>query len=158
MVEIISKRDGPRREDRDTRRLIERNRGTIERIAGHLTGGAFSTPRPVADSAPETRGPIVHVLGGRPGGGPPRPYVRVSPNGRVVMVDHETGRQMAHLGEIRRSAGVRRFVLATRENGFFAPLDPELAEAIEPLDQLSVADEDAEEQLSSEIGRRLGID
>ena len=42
MVEIISKRDGSRREDAAMRRLIEQNRATITRLADHISGGSYS--------------------------------------------------------------------------------------------------------------------
>ncbi|CDX61181.1 hypothetical protein LCM4577_14320 [Mesorhizobium sp. LCM 4577] len=49
MVEIISKRDGSRREDVAMKRLIEQNRATITRLADHISGGSYSAgkaPKP----------------------------------------------------------------------------------------------------------------
>ena len=45
MVEIISKRDGPRREDVQVKRLIEQNRSTIVRLADQISGGGYSASR-----------------------------------------------------------------------------------------------------------------
>lgn len=42
MVEIFSKRDGPRREDVQIKRLIEQNRGVITKLADQLSNGRYS--------------------------------------------------------------------------------------------------------------------
>ncbi len=117
-----SGRAEPRREDVAARQLIERNRATIERLADHLSSGAFSASRQAAP-VPQPEG-LMHPRPGWAAGGRarPSPYVRISPNDRVVLADHATGRQLEFLGQIRRQDGVRRFVLATKANGFFAEL------------------------------------
>ncbi len=126
MVYIITKNDGPRKEDVAARKLIENNRSTIERLANHLSrrpvagdqagalGAASSWTEPERDT----------VAGYQPTGRSTstRPYVRISPNNRVVVVDEETSRQVLFLGELRRGPEGERFRLATRENGFFDPL------------------------------------
>lgn len=158
MVEIITKRDGPRREDVEARRLIENNRGTIDRIADRLTGGGYSARRRAEPAPPPpSSSVIVHALGGAPQGGEPQPHIRVSTNGRVVMVDCATGRQMHHLGEVRRCGGIDRFLVATRENGFFAPVAEEVAEAIADLDRAPIVDSYTEEQLAADISTRLDL-
>ena len=43
MVDIISKRDGPRREDVAARRVLQENRGTIHKMMDHLTGGQLNS-------------------------------------------------------------------------------------------------------------------
>ena len=115
------------------RQLIERNRATIERLADHLSSGAFSASRQ-AKPEPQPEGLMIHVLGGPPADETPQPYVRISPNDRVVLADHATGRQLEFLGQIRRENGARRFVLATKANGFFAELASATAARLAGLD------------------------
>ena len=129
-MDIVSKRSGPRREDEAARRLIDQNRGTIERLADQLSNGAYSAGK----NAKEGLGPAVGAR--RLGAAAPRksidpkPYVRISPNRRVVVVDEESSRQMHHLGELRRVDGRMTFVLATRANGFFSELDADVADRL----------------------------
>ena len=156
MVDIISKRDGPRREDVEAKRLIERNRGTIRKIADHLSAGQYSSSR-APRKEPEPSGLIIHVGGGTRTAANPSPYIRVSPNNRVVMVDYETGRQMHHLGDIRRLDGQRRFVVATKSNGFFSPVETEIGEALAELDGAVIEGAFTEEHLAAEIGKVLGL-
>jgi hypothetical protein len=160
MVDVFSRRTPPRSEDSRARQLIERNRQTITRLADQISGGAYSASRRRAamPSEPEAEGLVVSDLGaGRKAAAEPRPYVRVSPNRRVVVVDLETNRQMHFLGEIRRVDGARRFVLATAGNGFFSPVDPEIASRLEALDGAAMGPERDEDALAREIGDRLGI-
>ncbi|MBX3566987.1 MAG: hypothetical protein KF914_02955 [Rhizobiaceae bacterium] len=148
MVEIISKRDGPHRQDAQMRRVLEQNRATITRIADHLSNGAYTasrTPKP----EPRAEGLIIHV-GASPQVSAPAPAIRVSLNGRVVMVDDNTGRQMHHLGDIRAGAGGDRFVLATKSNGYFAPVDDEIARALQELDGAPVHT-DGEDRLAEAV-------
>jgi hypothetical protein len=55
MVDIFSRRDGPRPEDARIRRLIEDNRATIDRIADHISNGAYSA-RKARGRHPSPRG------------------------------------------------------------------------------------------------------
>lgn len=145
-----------RREDVAARQLIERNRATIERLADQISGGGYSAmrhPRP----APQPAGLSIHDLGQPPAPAGPQPYVRISANDRVVLADGESGRQLHHLGEIRRVGGVRTFVLATAANGFFAPLDAEIAAGLAGLDGLGLTGEIGEERLAAEIATRLEL-
>lgn len=82
--------------------------------------------------------------------------MRVSPNRRVVVVDENTSRQMHYLGEIRRVDGTVRFVLATRANGFFSELDPDLAAALHTLDQAPMGGGRTDASLGAEIMALLG--
>lgn len=157
MTDILSRRDGPRREDLAAKQLIERNRATIERLADHLSAGAFSASR-ATRPAPQPDGSIIHVLGGRPASEAPRPYLRISPNERVVVADHATGRQLQFLGQIRRENGVRRFVLAIKANGFFAEVAAETAAPLAALDGVELSRTYDEDRLSADIRERLGID
>jgi hypothetical protein len=154
MVEIISKSDGPRREDAAAKQFIRENAGTINKIARQLGGGQTrSLSSGQTTPAPETprRGPAAP----RPDA-EKRPYVKVSLNGRVIAVDFNNGRQLHHFGEIRGQGPTRRFLLATRENQFFAPLDDDLHARLRELDGVGTPDETAEEKLVQEIGERLG--
>ena len=154
MVEIISKSNGPRREDAAARHFIRENAGTIKKIAQQLGGGRMRAP-----SSDETI-PAPHPLR-RASTAPKReqekrPYVRVSLNGRVIAVDFNSGRQLHHIGEIRGQGPGRRFLLATRENRFFTPLEESLLALLRDLDCAATPDEAAEERLAQEIGTRLG--
>ena len=51
-----------------------------------------------------------------------------------------------------------RFLLAVRENGFSAPLAPELRVDLDDLDAAELAPDGGEEALVAEIGRRLGCE
>lgn len=156
MIDIVSKRGGPRPEDERARRLIEANRPTIEKLADRLTNGAWSAsrrPKP----APEPEGLVIHTARAAARAEPARPFVRVAVNGRVSLVDLDTGRQIHHLGDLRRSDGRERFRLATRENGFFSPVDPEIAAALADLDGHALDGAEAEPRLIEAIGARLHI-
>jgi hypothetical protein len=158
VVDIISKRDGPRREDLAARDTIRRNRGTIDRLMNQLTGGGLKA-RAQAEAAatPVAAGLIIHHGKATDPGETVRPYLRISVNGRVVVVDEATSRQLHFLGEIRGRGDARRFVLATRANGFFACLEDELQPLLAELDGAALADEEAEAALAAAIRTRLGL-
>ncbi|WP_289016090.1 hypothetical protein [uncultured Methylobacterium sp.] len=155
MVHILSRQDGPRKEDAKIERILHENRGTIDRIKQAITGGAV---RPPAIEVP--RPEVTQAFGYRRPAGERTvtPYVRLSPNGRVVIADFETGRQLHHLGDLRGSRQALRFVLASKENGYFAPLDASVAEPLAPLDGMVVPDADTEDRLKREIAARLDIE
>ena len=157
MVEIISKSDGPRRQDAEVKRLIEQNRATITRIADHISGGSYSAgkARRQAPAQPSKR-LIMHVDTSR-AAVEAKPSIRVSLNGRVVAVDENSGRQLHHIGDIRRRDGVDTFVLATSANLYFSPVEDSIASALTDLDGTSVAADHGEDALAAEIGRRLGM-
>lgn len=155
MVHIISKRDGPRKEDAAAKRLIENNRATIDRIANKLTGGTWlqsRAPKPTVQDPAVSRFSLASPTAAQVA----TPFVSISPNDRVVVVDLTTGRQLHFVGEIRET-GERRFVLATRENGFFALVDEDLRCKLAHLDGMVVADEAAEAVLKREIAIVIGI-
>ena len=156
-MDIISKRSGPRREDERARRMIAENRGTIERLADQISNGAYSAKKNAArTSQPQASGLIVSDLAAPRRSDTPKPYVRISPNRRVVVVDDTTSRQMHHLGDLRRVDGRMIFVLATAENGFFSPLDEELSDALASLDGLPLDAVRTDKALAAEIGVLLG--
>ena len=157
MVDIISKRDGPRREDVAAKRLIAKNRPTIARLADQLSGGGYSAMRQ-PPKPPEPDGLVIHDLAGaRPAESQHSDYVRISLNGRVALVDGDTSKQLHFIGEIRGGADGEFFVLATEQNRFFAPLDADLAKCLADLDQTPIDEEFSEDDLSADISNRLGL-
>lgn len=155
MVQIISKRSGPRREDAQIKRVLQENRTTITKIADQISNGNYSAskqPKP----KPQAQGLIIHVLGGNTET-VPQPAIRISINGRVVVVDENTSRQLHHLGDIRSKNGSEAFVLATKANGYFVPLDDEYLQMLAELDGVLLHSVGGEDQLAAEIRSRLGI-
>ena len=155
MIEIISKSDGPRREDAAARRFIRDNASTINKIANQLSGGglgARSNPEPPRPALVARRDRVAPRRDGEK-----RPYTKVSMNGRVIVVDFNSGRQLHHIGEIRGQGPTRRFILATRENRFFAPLEDDLANVLRDLDGAPTSDDAAQEELVQRIDARLGF-
>ncbi|MDD2869988.1 hypothetical protein [Neomegalonema sp.] len=162
MIEIISKRDGPRREDERARHLIGKNRATITRLADQLTQGGYSAnkaARAAGPAQPEPEGKIIRHFGAY---GPGKPdegadlRVKVSVNNRVIAYDGDTGRQAHLLGEIRWRDGLRYFALATTLNGFLSGLPPDVLAPIEELDGQIIDEACPESLLAEEIARRLG--
>ncbi|RWB07658.1 MAG: hypothetical protein EOS07_03100 [Mesorhizobium sp.] len=156
MVEIISKRDGPRREDAQVKRLIEQNRSTIVRLADQISGGGYSASRKPRQQ-PKAEGLIIHVGGGAVPVAEGKPSIQVTMNGRVISKDRNTGRQLHHIGDIRDRGGDQVFVLATKQNGFFSPVDEIVAEALADMDGSRLAATYTEGQLAFDIGAKLGI-
>ncbi len=157
MVDIISKRDGPRREDVAARQVLQENRGTIHKMMDHLTGGQLNS-QAEKPARPEPEGLIIHtgrVIDSREVA---KPYVRISMNGRVVVADQETSRQLHYLGEIRGPRRSQRFVLATKANGFYAVVDGELEGLLADLDGRDITADFSEDDLSETITERLGIE
>jgi hypothetical protein len=156
MIHIISKQDGPRSLDTGAKAFIEKNRTTIASIANHLSGGRRREMRhPASAPQPEASGKLWFTALGQPR--EPSPYLRISFNGRVVVADLNSGRQLSFIGDIRGAGQARRFALATRENGFFAPLEEDLQRALSDLDGMALPDGVAEERLERDIGARLGL-
>ncbi|MGX5799773.1 hypothetical protein ACWGS9_00830 [Bradyrhizobium sp. Arg314] len=156
MVEIISKRDGSRREDAAIKRLIEQNRATITRLADHISGGSYSAGK-TAKPKPEAKGLIIHSVGSARPTADANPRVRISLNGRVIAVDENSGRQLHHIGDLRRRDGTDVFVLATKVNQYFSPVDEDIAAALADLDGGRLGADYGEEQLAADIGNRLGM-
>jgi hypothetical protein len=157
MVEIFSKRDGPRREDIQVKRLIEQNRSTIVRLADQISGGGYSASRKPRQQ-PKAEGLIIHVGGMTVPAAEAKPAIQVTINGRVISNDQNTGRQLRHIGDIRNRGGEQIFVLATKQNGFFSPVDETVAEALADLDGSRLAATYTEDQLAADISAKLGID
>ena len=156
MVDIISKRDGPRREDVPLKQLIEQNREIITRLADQISGGSYSASKKPR-SEPQAEGLIIHVGSSQQTAAEILPTIRVSRNGRVIAVDLNSGRQLHHIGDMRLREGAEVFVLATKKNGFFAPVDEAIAEALAEIDGARLDVAYTEERLAADIGVKLGI-
>jgi hypothetical protein len=156
MVDIISKRDGPRREDVPLKQLIEQNRGIITRLADQISGGSYSASKKPR-SKPQAKGLIIHVGSSSQSSDEIQPTIRISGNGRVIAVDLNSGRQLHHIGDMRLRDGADVFVLATKKNGFIAPVDAPIAEALAEIDGTRLDTAYTEERLAADIRAKLGI-
>jgi len=162
MVDIISKRDGPRREDERARQMIQANQGAITQIADHLTQGGYSANKrakaEAANAPPAPEGRRIYAAGSvaRISEDTGDIRIKVSVNNRVVAYDSGSGKQVHLLGEIRRQEGTRYFALASRENGFFSGLPDEVNEKIAELDGQIIDHACPESLLAGEIAERLG--
>jgi hypothetical protein len=156
MVEIISKPEGPRREDAQIKRLIEQNRGVITKLADQFSGGRYSESKK-PKLAPQAEGLIIHIGGAPAPVHAPEPKIRVTANGRVIAVDVSTGRQLQYFGDIREKSGLRIFALATKDNGFISPLDEATCSALSDIDGVVVGSSYAGADLAADIGIRLNI-
>ncbi len=157
-MDIITKRDGPRREDMEAKRHIQRNLGTIERLADQLSGGAYSARKKIKKMAPQASGLILSDLGaGKSVADEPRPYLRITPNGRVALLDLNTGLQMQVLGQITRKNGQNVFLLATKKSGFISPIDPDLFALVSVLNGVQIDNDFSEEKLSERLKDLLSL-
>lgn len=157
MVDIISRREGPRKEDQRIKQLVDKNRSTITRLADHLSGGTYSASKRPLQAPSVSDATIRHVVGAAPPPAEVLYHVRISVNGRVVIIDQNSGRQLHYVGEIRGRDGEARFVLATAANGFAARLDESLAAKLHALDQQSLNKSYTEEHLAKAIEEQLGL-
>lgn len=156
-MDIITKRDGPRREDIEAKRHIQRNWGTIERLSDQFSGGAYSASK-IKKMPPQASGLILSDLGaGKSVADEPRPYLRITPNGRVALLDLNTGLQMQVIGQITRKNGQNVFLLATKENGFISPIDPDLYGLVSALNGVQIDKEFSEEKLSERLKDLLSL-
>lgn len=158
-MDIISRKTGPRPEDERAKAHLKRNWGTIEKLADTLSGGTYSADKArKADPGPQAKGMIfVDQALPRPADDP-KPYLRISPNGRVVIVDSASGVQMHFIGQLKRAGGETRLALATTENGFLTPLDPGLCDALADLANTALTCTFTEEDLATAIRARLALD
>ena len=157
-MDIHSKKSGPRAEDQQAKQHLQRNWGTIEKLADTLSGGKYSADKAKKAAAPPQAKGLIFVDQARPRmADDPVPYLRISTNGRVVIADTSSGIQMHFLGELKRVNGEVRFIIATKENGFFSPLDDDLATKIADLANLTVNRSYSEDDLAQDIKARLQI-
>jgi hypothetical protein len=156
MVEIFSKRDGPRREDVQIKRLLQQNRGVITRLADQLSNGQYSKSKKPRE-LPQAEGLIIHIGGMPPVEAEPEPKVRATPNGRVIAVDESSGRQLVHFGDIRETPAGKTFALAIAANGYIAPLDDDMAQELADMDGVTIGISYGAHELATDIGRRLDM-
>ena len=158
MVTIISKQDGPSKKEAELKQHLRQNRGTLEGMVKALKHGPMAhlaQPEPTIQ-APQGSGKTVFYKN-TSSEGDAKPYVRVSMNGRVVLVDYETGSQLHHLGDVRGKGAAAKFALATKANGFFAPVEAEIAEALKGLDGRAAGDRETEEAFKADVAAALGL-
>ncbi|MCV3274266.1 hypothetical protein [Roseobacter sinensis] len=160
MVDIFSKKEGPRREDVAAKRIISENRQTIHRLADQISNGGFSRSRAAmakAKEAPKPQGLSIHLLGGTGKAVDPEPVFKISLNGRVVIMDANSGKQLVFLGEMRRKDSQKYFALATKKNGFLSPLDDETQDRLRDLDGVILETGEIEDKFSDVMKDRLGL-
>ncbi len=159
-VDIISKREGPRLEDVRAKRLLSENAGTIRRLADQISNGGFTRMRQEQarrNEEPQPEGLLIHSMAGSARPVEPEPYIRVSLNGRVVLADRISGKQMQLLGEIRNSFGSRVFILATEENGFLSPVDDETRHALRQFEGVQIDPALSDLDIARMFGESLGL-
>ncbi|SFD19971.1 hypothetical protein [Tropicimonas isoalkanivorans] len=159
-MDIFSKRDGPREEDTQAKRLISQNAPVIRKLADQISNGGFTKMRQEQArrrEEPSPKGLIFHDMKSKAPSDTPAPYVRVSVNNRVVLTDGNNGRQLQMLGEVRGNFMRRSFALATKENGFLSPIDEETKAAIAHLEDVEITSEFSEKDLASALEACLGL-
>lgn len=157
-MDIISRKSGPRREDEHAKRHISQNWGTIEKLADQISGGRYSADKArKAAPPPQASGKIIIDQAAPAAPEAARPYLRISVNGRVIVVDVNTGRQLRFLGQIKRVNGIKRFVIATKENGFMTPLEEDIHGLISDLADTAIHQGFSEKDLEEELKQRLNM-
>jgi hypothetical protein len=157
-MDIISRQSGPRAEDQQAKQHIQRNWGTIEKLADTFSGGKYSADKAKKAAPPPTAKGLIIIDQGVPRvADEPKPYLRVSVNGRVVIADLNSGVQLQFLGQIKRTGGRMQFTIATAENGFITPLDDALYDKISDLADCTISRDYNEDQLTSDLKTRLQI-
>jgi len=157
-LDIISRKSGPRREDEQAKRYIAQNWGTIEKLADQISGGRYTADKARKNAPPpQASGKIIIDQAARASSQVSKPYLRISVNGRVLIADQNSGRQLTLLGQLKRVSGVVRFMIATRENGFFTPLDDDTYALISDLADTAVNRTFTEKDLEKVLQTRLNI-
>ena len=157
-MDIHSRHSGPRAEDKQAKDHLRRNWGTIEKLADTLSGGKYSADKAKKAAPPPQAQGLIIIDQARPRlPDVPVAYLRISINGRVVLADTTSGLQLHFLGQIKRVNGDRCFVIATTENGFIAPLEPELCDKIADLANRTINRTYSEDDLAEDIKTRLQI-
>lgn len=159
-MDIFSKREGPRREDVRAKRLISENAGTIRKLADQISNGGFTKMRQDQKrraEEPKPDGLMIYTMSAPAKPDTPEPYVRISLNGRVVLADSRSGRQLQLLGEIRGGPGFKRFVLATKDNGFISPVSDDLSALLSPYDKAELGVDFTENDIVLRFEHHLGL-
>jgi hypothetical protein len=159
LMDIHSRHSGPRAQDKQAKEHIQRNWGTIQKLADTLSGGKYSADKAKKAAPPPQAQGLIIVDQARPRlPDVPVPYLRISMNGRVVLADTSSGVQLHFLGQIKRLDGQMKFTLATAENGYITPLAPDLCEKIADLADRTINRAYSEDDLGLDIKARLQID
>ena len=157
-MDIISKKSGPRAEDQQAKQHLQRNWGTIEKLADTLSSGKYSADKVKKAALPPQAKGLIIVDQARPRvADDPVPYLRISANGRVVVADKHSSIQLHFLGQLKRTNGEVRIVIATKKNGFLTALEPEMNDKIAHLANLTVNRSYSEDDLAQDIKTRLQI-
>jgi hypothetical protein len=158
MTNRFSKREGLRKEDLPYYKLVEKNRPVIRGLMNHLTGGALSRARsrPADEAGAGTKS--FHIGKATNANEPGRPIVHISFNNRVLVIDDVHSKQLLHLGNLVRAAEGTKFLLATKENDFFAPVEAAIQEVLKDLDGSILSEQFSQDRLVSEITSRLSLD
>jgi hypothetical protein len=161
-VDIISKRSGPREEDKHAKNQLRHNWGTIEKLADQISGGSYSANKARASAGtkpagPQASGTIFVDQSPRRPADPSAPYLRISSNGRVVLADSNSGRQLHFLGELKRRDGAVRFIMATAANGYVTPLEAELQTMIGASADAVLGHDYSEDDLFRDLSSCLGL-
>ena len=91
-LDIHSRLSATRSEDKRAKEYLQRNWGTIEKLADTLSGGKYSQDKArKAAPPPQAQGLIIVDQAGPRRPDEAVPYVRVSLNGRVVLAGSNTG-------------------------------------------------------------------
>lgn len=160
MVDIISKKSGPRREDVVAKRTINQNWSTIARLADQISDGGYTRSRQAmakAKELPEPENLRIHILGGGNKAVKPDPIVRISINHRVIVVDARSGKQLQYLGEMRFQGSQKYFALATGSNGFYATVDEETEHLLSDLNGVIIESDSIQDAFIGVIKERLGL-
>ena len=157
-MDIHSRLNSQRPEDKRAQDHVRRNWGTIEKLADTLSGGKYSADKAKKATPPPQAQGLIIVDQARPQlPDVPAPYLRISMNGRVVLADNNSGIQLHFLGQIKRVNGAARFVVATAENGFITPLADEIFAKIADLANSVINQSYSEDNLADDIKTRLEI-
>lgn len=157
-MDIFSRKTGPRAEDQPAKQHLQRNWGTIEKLADTLSNGQYSVNKARKAAPPPQPEGLIIVDQARPRmADEPQPYLRISVNGRVVVADAGSGLQMHFLGQLKRQNGAMTFLLATKENGFISPLAEDVREKIADLAGRTVNRTYTEDDLATDLKERLNI-
>jgi hypothetical protein len=160
-MDIFSKSSGPREQDKQAKAHVKQHWGTIEKLADQISGGSYSTNKARASAKkekPQASGLIFVDQAPSRAADVPDPYLRISMNGRVVLVDKNSGVQLHFLGQLKRHNGVVRFVVATQANGFITAVDPDIEALILDLADKPLDRSYTEDDLFRDLKSRLSLD
>lgn len=160
-MDIFSKRDGPRKEDVQAKRLISENSQVIKKLADQISGGGYTAMQQTkaqAQQKPQPSGLMIYDQAAPRSATEARPYVKISLNDRVVLACMNTGKQIQLLGAISGNFAGKRFELATAERKYITPVDGEMLDVLRQFDGVEINRDFDEKALAKAIGKSLGLD